>query len=947
LEGRNFLATWSVKSSVSNAIRVLLVDDREENLLAFKTALRDIDCETITSGSGAEALLFLKENEVAVVLLDVQMPIMDGFETAARIRKTELSKSTPILFVTALDRTDEHTTSAYSLGAVDFIYKPVAADALRAKVSFFVNLFAKTKELERKNLLFELNAESEKTVLLDNALDAVVGANEENQIIFWNKHAEQIFGWSKDEIMGSDLSESIVPDRFRAAHRAGLKRFIETGIERIHNRRIEIPALRKNGEEFPLELSLTSVRSKSGYRFYSFMRDLTEVKNASQRLIESESKFRSLTEVLPAIVYIADGSGNLHYINERWYEFTGYKPGDLSGESWAAAIHPDDMAGVGVSWQNAQSSGIKWTHEYRLRRHDGVYRWHLGTSVPGRGAGETDRWVGAVLDIDDQKSVAKALEETNQNLEGKVQERTKELSQAYLFVDSVLENIPNMIFGKDALDLKFVRFNKAGEKLIGTTKENLIGKNDFDFFPPEEAKAFQEKDRAVLAGQVIVDIPEEPISTISNGPRILHTKKIPVNDSNGKPRYLLGISEDITERKQVEKERLDLIQAQNVNRLKDEFLANLSHELRTPMNVILGHAEILINDAASAGVSDEFKASVEAIQRNAKSQTAIITDLLDVSSIITGKISYKPSDVVPEKIVRDVIEGFEQSAKSKGIELKSRVLGCPKSMLADPTRLNQIFWNLLSNAIKFTGAGGKVEVSLHCEDEELVVEVADTGAGIEPGFLPYVFDRFRQQDASTTRRYGGLGLGLSIVRNLAELHGGRVRAESAGQGLGSKFTILIPIRHGNVLAPSSELVQRPQSLSEEKAAPRQLDGIKILLVEDSADNRALVIRMLAKAGANVIDADGAAQARERLRSFEPDIIVSDIGMPEENGIDFIKSLRATGASHQRGIPAIALTAYVREQEMQTALAAGFQTHVAKPVSAPVLIKAILDTALRH
>ncbi|MES2856440.1 MAG: PAS domain S-box protein, partial [Bdellovibrionota bacterium] len=666
------------KSSNSNPI-VLLVDDREENLLAFETCLQNLDCEIVTAKSGRKAIDYLKKNEVAAVVLDVQMPEMDGFEVAKIVRELEIAATTPILFVTALDRNDVHEELAYKLGAVDFVYKPVSAEALAGKVGFFITLYTRSKELERKNALLLDNAEAEKTTLLENALDAVVGVDENNRILFWNKHAATMFGWSKEEVLLQDMTTLIVPERHHTAHRMGMKRFIETGLQKIQNRRLEIPGIRKGGDEFLLELTVSSVKSNSGYRFYSFMRDISEAKKAETLLRESESKFRSLTEALPTIVFTTNAAGDTFHINDRWGKYTGK---EFSPTAWQDAMHPDDLAIVHESWEKARANKSKWVVEYRLRRSDGVYRWQLGTSVPElSNDGEILRWIGAVVDIEDQKVVARTLEETNLSLESKVQERTKELTQAYRFVDSVLENIPNMIFVKDATDLKFVRFNKAGEELLGVSKTDLIGKNDYDFFPKSEADAFQAKDRSVLSGRTIVDIDEEPISTKNKGLRTLHTKKIPVYDSTGKPSFLIGISEDITERKIVERERLDLIEAQKVNRLKDEFLANLSHELRTPMNVIQGHADILADYAAK--LPEDFRSSVEAIQRNAKAQTAIITDLLDVSSIITGKVSYHSSEISPAVLVGQVIEGFVPTAESKGVTLEHLSATCPTSVSAD------------------------------------------------------------------------------------------------------------------------------------------------------------------------------------------------------------------------------------------------------------------------
>lgn len=375
------------------------------------------------------------------------------------------------------------------------------------------------------------------------------------------------------------------------------------------------------------------------------------------------------------------------------------------------------------------------------------------------------------------------------------------------------------------------------------------------------------------------------------------------------------------------------VESQNVNRLKDEFLATLSHELRTPMNVIQGYAEILKNES----LPDELKNSVDAIFRNARAQTEIITDLLDVSSIITGKVAYKPVEVAPAKIVTEIVDGLKPAADAKKVHLDVDTRLAPQRTFADPLRLHQILWNLVSNAIKFSEADGSVSILISSTGNFWSIEVKDSGKGIDPVFLPFVFDRFRQEDASTTRKFGGLGLGLSISKNLVELHGGTIRVESRGRGHGAKFIVRFPMAaihseiHGEM--ETMKIARTPDLLAV-------LDDIKILLVEDSLDNRELVSLILNKVGAKVVLAESPAEAREKLKHFIPDVIVSDIGMPQENGMEFIAKLRKSEISQLATIPAIALTAYVRQEEQEAAIKAGFQSHVSKPISPPLLFKEI-------
>lgn len=394
----------------------------------------------------------------------------------------------------------------------------------------------------------------------------------------------------------------------------------------------------------------------------------------------------------------------------------------------------------------------------------------------------------------------------------------------------------------------------------------------------------------------------------------------------------LALAEELVSRASLAIDNAHLFrEAKNLNRLKDEFLASLSHELRTPMSVIKGHAEILKDEADS--LPPEVVLAVDAIYRNANAQSQIIADLLDVSSIITGKVSCDLVPISPLKLISEVLDGLRAPAEAKGVRLNFSPISWPEQAPADPTRLRQVLWNLVSNALKFTDSGGTVTISTSCNAKNWLITVSDTGIGIDPEFLPYVFDRFRQEDASNSRKFGGLGLGLSISKNLVELHGGTLQVESKGRGHGAQFTVRLPREPQSVPPP------RPPPLLIEEGPPA-IEGIKVLLVEDSDDNRSLVRKMLSRAGAEVVDTGGPAEARDRLQNFRPDVIVSDIGMPEEDGMKFIRNLRSSESRELCQIPAVALTAYARQEEKEEIFKAGFQAHVAKPVSLAKLVAAV-------
>jgi len=387
----------------------------------------------------------------------------------------------------------------------------------------------------------------------------------------------------------------------------------------------------------------------------------------------------------------------------------------------------------------------------------------------------------------------------------------------------------------------------------------------------------------------------------------------------------------------LERERSAREAAERLSALKDEFLASLSHELRTPLNAILGWAEILQHGQRP---QNELERGLATIERNARIQAQLVDDLLDMSRIASGKLRLDVQSLEPIDFIEAAADTLRPAASAKGIRIEMPLESRVAPVLGDPNRLQQVMWNLLSNAIKFTPKGGKVQIAVEQARSHIEIRVTDTGIGISAEFLPHVFDRFRQANAGIARRHGGLGLGLSIVQHLVELHGGAIRAESSGPGQGATFSVQLPVAALHV-GKTAETRTEPGSTSPAAdEQPVSLAGVRVLVVEDDADSRDLLQRILERCAANVVTASSAAEGLALMNQDRPDILVSDIGMPEVDGFEFLRRVRASEGDNARRVPAIALTAYARVEDRTRVLKAGFQAHLGKPVHPSELVATV-------
>lgn len=515
---------------------------------------------------------------------------------------------------------------------------------------------------------------------------------------------------------------------------------------------------------------------------------------------------------------------------------------------------------------------------------------------------------------------------------------SNELAQAFLA--AIVESAEDAIVGK-TLEGIVTSWNQGAEKVFGYTAEEMVGRSITTLIPPDHPN-------------------EEPtiLERICRGERVEHyeTKRIrkdgqiidvsltisPIRNRVGTVVGASKIARDITERKLVEaREREALEQAraareeaERANRSKDEFLATISHELRTPLTATLGWARML-----AGGTLDEAarRKAAMVIERNVRVQAQLIEDLLDISRIISGKLRIEVKPVDTLSIVTAAIDVIRPSADAKDIQLQTTIDKEAGVVSGDFQRLQQVVWNLLSNAVKFTLRGGRIHIHVARARSQVEIAVTDTGIGIRPDFLPFVFNRFSQADSSITRSYGGLGMGLAITKSIAELHGGTVSASSPGEGRGSTFTVTLPV------APVRSLPESELDKSVDTALPHELVGLRILVVDDEPDTCEMLRFVFDRAGAKVQMAMNAHDALEIVETWDPDVLVSDIGMPEVDGYELIRRIRArTSCKHK--LPAVALTALTRIEDRVKALSAGYQMHVAKPIEPAELLTVVASLA---
>ena len=645
----------------------------------------------------------------------------------------------------------------------------------------------------------------------------------------------------------------------------------------------------------------------TAYAVCGIATDISDRKRAQDALRESERQWRSLAEALPNLVWTDLPDGQCDYLSSQWASYTGVPENELLGLTWLErVIHPDDRERTLACWTAAVEDKGVYDLEYRIRRHDGQYHWFKTRGVPIRdGQGRIVKWFGTCTDIEDQKQVMEELRQSEERFA------------------RFMQHLPGLAWVKDSQG-RYVYANDAAVKAFRHSRNDLYGKTDAEIFPANTAAQFQENDGRALASGTGVQV----VETLEQDDGIVHhsiVSKFPIPGREGRPALVGGVAIDITDLKRAEEELRD------ADRRKDEFLATLAHELRNPLAPIRNSLQILKMPRVDAETAQRSR---DMMERQVHHLVRLVDDLLDVSRVMRGKIELRRERVELATVVARAVETVQPLIDAQGHGLTVNLPPESLPLDADPVRLAQVVGNLLTNAAKYTEANGRIRLTAQREGREAVLRVRDTGIGIAPDMLPKVFGLFVQVDHAATRSQGGLGIGLTLVKNLVEMHKGTVEASSAGLGKGSEFVVRLPLS-------AQEGWRRTEEESGETAhAPARSSGRLLLVVDDNTDAADSLAMLLRLQGHEVRVAHDGPAALEMAKGYRPEMVFLDIGMPGMDGYEVARRLR-----RQPGLEKVrlaALTGWGQEEDRRRTAEAGFDHHLVKPVE-PGTLEALLES----
>ena len=732
--------------------------------------------------------------------------------------------------------------------------------------------------------------------------EGAIIATDDEQVVYWNPAARELHGFTRDDEGIGPLSDTPITFQLWTPDGSRLLELDEWPMRRIKRgepvRHLELRLRRPDqGWERIVAYSGAMVDTASGERLiFLSVYDLTEQRRAEATARERERHFRQMADSMPQLVWTADPDGTVDYYNERRGEFAGFSRTRDGRWLWAPVLHPDDVEPTVKAWNDARAAGEVYQIEHRVRRADGSFRWYLSRAVPARDdAGHIVKWYGTATDIDDAKQAEGALRAS--------EERFRLL----------VEQTPDGIFVADVTG-RYIDVNPAGAQMLGYTREEVLHLTFADVLVAEELPRLASQIEELRRGTITRN---EWRFRRKDGTEF-HGEIVGRQLPDGR---FQGIVRDTTERRLAEQV------LRTANREKDEFLAMLAHELRNPLAPIRSGLEIMKLAGSDVQAVEKARAIAE---RQVVHMTRLVDDLMDVSRIARGRIVLHKTVVPLADAVRDAVERAAPLIEARGQALVVDVPGEPIAVDADLTRLSQVFANLLDNAAKYTARGGRIRLSVERHGHEAVVRVEDEGTGIPDHMLVTVFDMFTRVDSSIDTSQGGLGIGLHVVKRLVEEHGGTVTARSGGPGLGSTFTVRIPVVEPSPgVDPAREIQQAPTTAAR-----------RILVVDDHPDVAETLVMMLRIMGHDTATAHDGLDAVAVAEAFRPDVILMDIGMPNLNGYDACRRIREQPWG--RRIVMVAQTGWGQRDDKQRAIASGFDRHITKPIDPAALERMLAE-----